>query len=266
MDNRTNAALAPAPRAASLGGYRARLAGSAADLRAAQSLRFKVFNLELQEGLAESYLTGVDSDPFDAVCDHLLLEASGGGALVGTYRMQSGSRAAQGIGYYCEREFDFAPYEPLRPHMLELGRACIAPGHRNYAALSALWRGVVAYAQAQGQRFLVGCSSLTSQDAAAGAAVYQMLAPHLAPLPLRTRPHAAFECSMHQRIGPAAQFAKVPKLLAAYMALGAHICGPPAIDREFRTIDFLTLLDLQPGSSAAASRLARFGVVHRSGG
>src|SRR6202012_5713025 len=32
------------------------------------------------------------------------------------------------------------------------------------------------------------------------------------------------------------------KLLRAYLAIGAKICGPPAIDREFGTIDFLTLL------------------------
>ena len=36
----------------------------------------------------------------------------------------------------------------------------------------------------------------------------------------------------------------VPKLLRAYLALGAKVCGPPAIDREFRTIDALTWLDL----------------------
>ena len=38
---------------------------------------------------------------------------------------------------------------------------------------------------------------------------------------------------------------RAPKLLRAYLTLGAKICGPPAIDREFGTIDFLTLLDLQ---------------------
>jgi putative hemolysin len=37
----------------------------------------------------------------------------------------------------------------------------------------------------------------------------------------------------------------VPKLLAAYLALGAKICGAPALDREFKTVDFLTILDLQ---------------------
>ena len=38
--------------------YRVRLASSAADLRAAQTLRFEVFNLELDEGLLQSYDTG----------------------------------------------------------------------------------------------------------------------------------------------------------------------------------------------------------------
>ena len=38
---------------------------------------------------------------------------------------------------------------------------------------------------------------------------------------------------------------KVPKLLRTYLAVGAKICGPPAIDREFKTIDFLTLMDLE---------------------
>jgi putative hemolysin len=37
----------------------------------------------------------------------------------------------------------------------------------------------------------------------------------------------------------------VPKLMRAYLTLGAKICGDPAIDREFSTIDFLTWLDLR---------------------
>ena len=52
----------------------ARLAQSAEDVRRAQQLRFEVFSLELGEGLAESYATGLDVDPFDEVCDHLIVE------------------------------------------------------------------------------------------------------------------------------------------------------------------------------------------------
>ena len=47
---------------------------------------------------------------------------------------------------------------------------------------------------------------------------------------------------------------KVPKLLKTYLAIGARICGPPAWDREFGTIDFLTLLDLKLLSPAARNR------------
>jgi putative hemolysin len=33
-------------------------------------------------------------------------------------------------------------------------------------------------------------------------------------------------------------------LFRAYLEISGRICGPPAIDREFKTIDFLTLVDL----------------------
>lgn len=35
----------------------------------------------------------------------------------------------------------------------------------------------------------------------------------------------------------------IPALFQSYLNLGARVCGPPAIDREFQTIDFLVLLD-----------------------
>ena len=46
--------------------YATRLARNMDEIRASQSLRFQVFNLELNEGLEESYATGLDEDPFDA--------------------------------------------------------------------------------------------------------------------------------------------------------------------------------------------------------
>ena len=38
---------------------------------------------------------------------------------------------------------------------------------------------------------------------------------------------------------------RIPRLMGAYLALGAKLCGAPALDREFGTVDFLTWLDLQ---------------------
>lgn len=235
------------------GAYAVRLAAGAVDLRAAQALRFEVFNVELAEGLAQSWRTGRDEDPYDAVCDHLIVEDAAG-AVVGTYRMQSGERARQGLGYYSEREFDFAPFEPERARILELGRACIHRDHRNFAVLNLLWTGIAAYAQRHGLRYLVGCSSLTSQDEATGLAALARLAPQLAPPAWRTRPHAGFACAGE----PSPQAPKIPRLLTAYLALGARICGAPAIDRAFGTIDFLTWLDLEGENIVALQRRGHF--------
>lgn len=241
--------------------YQARLAESAEDLRAAQALRFEVFNLELDEGLAQSWDTGLDADPHDAVCDHLLV-TDAEGTVVGTYRMQTGRRALEGgLGYYSEREFDLSPFEAARGQILELGRACIHRRHRNFAVLNLLWKGIAAYAQQQGARYLLGCSSLTSQDEASGLAAFAQLQPQLAPAAWRTQPRVPFVCHGEA----AAQSPAIPRLLTAYLALGARICGAPAIDREFRTIDFLTWLDIESEGLVALQQRGRFSVTTATG-
>jgi putative hemolysin len=223
-------------------GYALRLASDPADVRAAQALRFAVFNVELNEGLAASFSTGLDADRFDTACDHLLVSVESTGEVIGTYRLQTGAQAAAHFGYYSAQEFDFAPYEPLRAELVELGRACVHMDHRNRAVLGLLWKGIADYARARGGRYLVGCSSLTSQNPADGAAMLAAFTPrHLAPEPLRTTPLPAVACPLGRATTPPP---RVPKLLAAYLSLGAKICGAPAIDREFKTIDFLTLVDL----------------------
>jgi putative hemolysin len=221
-------------------------------VEAAQRLRFEVFNLELSEGLDRSFATGLDQDPFDAACDHILVFHGPTGELAGTYRVQTGLAAVAGIGYYSEQEFDFAPFEAIRPEMMEIGRACVARRHRNLSALGMLWRGIAGYAAERRARYLIGCSSLPTVDPEAGWSVYSRLsAGHLAPEGLRTSPKRTFECP--GRPGCDNGF-PVPKLLQAYLALGARICAEPARDSQFGTIDFLTLLDLEALPAAARRR------------
>lgn len=230
-------------RGSSRGLYQVRLAGSRADIQAAQSLRFQVFNLEMNEGLEQSFATGRDADPFDDVCDHLLVEDRQSGTVVGTYRLQPGQRALSQLGFYSAQEFDFTPLLPMADQMVELGRACVHSQHRNLTVLGMLWKGIAAYAQENGCRYLIGCSSVPSVDAAVGASVYRDLSRrYLAPAEFITKPVAGWECPLDE-LSP--ESVKVPKLLTAYLSIGARICGQPAIDREFNTIDFLTVMDLE---------------------
>jgi putative hemolysin len=233
--------------------YAVNFARSEEEVRAALRLRFNVFNLELNEGLAASHATGMDEDEFDAVCDHLIVTEEGSGEVVGTYRMQTGTMAGVNLGYYSACEFDFAPFEPVRDSMVELGRACVHRDHRSIAVISMLWKEIVRYALDRKARYLIGCSSLTSQDPAHGWAVYNRFVADgcLAERMFRTAPLPSF---VLESADPMIPCPPPPKLLRAYLGIGAKICSIPAIDRAFGTIDFLTMIDCFNADATATGR------------
>jgi putative hemolysin len=233
------------------GPYVARLALTEMERLAVYRLRFVVFNLEMNEGLESAYVDGLDRDRYDDVCDHLIIEEKATGAIVGTYRLQMGDVAGHNFGYYSEQEFSFAPYERMRSQIVELGRACINRAHRSPEVLHLLWRGIAKYALANGGRYMMGCCSLNSQDPAMGHAVYASLTSCLVEPELRTIATRAFSMPVTEAL---LSDERAPKLLRAYLAIGAKICSEPAIDREFKTIDFLTLLDLQTLHPRVAAR------------
>lgn len=227
------------------GRFRIRLARTQEDVDAALRMRFQIFNVELGEGLDASWETGRDEDAFDGQCDHLLVEDLAAGEVVGTYRLQTWERAREGRGFYSAGEFDLdsLPREVVEASV-EVGRACVAKAHRNRRVLFLLWRGLAAYMMSHGKRYLFGCSSITTQDPNDGLRALADLeaAGHLHPS-LRVLPHPGFECgddgAWRER-----EPLRLPILFRTYLRYGAKICGPPAIDRAFKTVDFLVLLDL----------------------
>src|SRR5262245_10560948 len=224
------------------GRYRVTFARTRADLERVLRLRFEVFNRELGEGLSESWRTGLDADPFDAVCHHLMLVDTRRDEVVGTYRLQTAERARE-LGFYCAQEFDLAGLGPILRQGVELGRACIQREHRHGSALFALWRGLAAYTAWSRKRFLFGCCSLTSQDSREGVALLSQLerGGHVdARFSAPVRP--AFACATEESMGDVR--VKLPTLFATYLRHGATVLGGPAMDREFKTIDYLVALDL----------------------
>jgi putative hemolysin len=205
----------------------------------------------LNEGLQSAFVDGYDKDRFDDVCDHLIVQERSTGAIVGTYRIQMGDVAGRHFGYYSEQEFCFAPYEAMRSQIVELGRACIHRDHRSSEVLHLLWRGLARYSLLNGGRYMMGCCSLPSLDIDLGYAIYESLGHWMAEPALQTVATAAFRMPAKTAQIPNAQ---APKLLRAYLTIGAKICSEPAIDREFKTIDFLTILDLQTLHPRVAAR------------
>ncbi len=228
------------------GRYTVGFARSVAELDRVERLRFEVFNLELGEGLEASFATGRDHDDFDPGLHHLVIRVRDSGEVVGTYRLQTAEMAGARHGFYSSGEFDLAGLpQAFVEGAVEVGRACVAKGHRNGRVLNLLWRGLARYLRHNRKRFLFGCCSLTSQDPALGQATLSFLEArgHLDPR-LRVAPLPGLECEGVEAAA-AAGAVHIPPLFQSYLNLGAKVLGPPAIDRQFKTIDFLVALDVE---------------------
>ena len=226
------------------GRYHLRFARSQADLDAVLRLRFAVFNLELGEGLDGSFQTGLDDDGLDESFHHLMIVSADTNDVVGTYRLQTSEMARAGSGFYSAGEYDVEalPTEVIA-ESIEIGRACVSREHRNGRVLHLLWRGLASYLSWNRKRYLFGCCSLSTLDPDEGRRAYAFLraAGHVHPT-LQTPAVPAVRCPIDEQV-PSDVTYDIPPLFESYLRLGAKVCGPPAIDRQFKTIDFLVILD-----------------------
>ena len=227
------------------GKYTVRFARDWAGLDEVMRLRFEVFNLEMGEGLDESFRTGRDRDEFDQTCHHLLVVEHATSQIVGTYRLRTIELADGNGGFYSAGEFDMTglPNE-FSDSAVEIGRACIARAHRNTKVLLLLWKGLVYYADFNRKRYFFGCGSLPSQNAGDGQFIYELLRQqgHLHPT-LRVAPQPAYECRADGNASPGFNIT-IPPLCETYLRFGSKIAGPPALDRQFKTIDYFVVCDL----------------------
>lgn len=234
------------------GHYALRFARNADDLDQITKLRFEVFNVELSEGLDESWQTCRDVDRFDAQCHHMMVVDTRSNEVVGTYRMQTAEMARAGDGFYSDGEFELGTLgDGFLGTAVELGRACVALAHRNSRVLFLLWRGLARYMQHNRRRYFFGCCSLTSQDPLEGWAVMKKLERRgQMHETLRVKPRAELACFGTDFVPPSdlsddLARAKLPRLMRTYLDNGARIAGEPVIDRAFKTIDFLAVFDMQ---------------------
>ncbi|MFJ3519767.1 MULTISPECIES: GNAT family N-acetyltransferase [unclassified Streptomyces] len=234
---------APASGAPSAGPrYAVRLARDEDEVRAAQRLRHQVFAGELGARL-DGPEPGLDADAFDAYCDHLLVIDEEAEQVVGTYRLLPPERAAVAGRLYSEGEFDLSALAPIRPDLVEVGRSCVHPDHRNGAVIALIWAGLTHYMDRSGHNWLAGCCSIPLADGGVLAAATRetVLARSLAPQEYRVTPHLPWSpegITFPDRM-------ELPPLLRGYLRLGAWVCGEPALDAGFGCADLYVLLSLR---------------------
>jgi putative hemolysin len=227
------------------GRYLIRFARTPDEIQDALRLRYEVFNLELGEGLDSSHVLGRDEDIFDNGCHHLLVIDTRDDVIVGTYRLQTHAMAARHAGFYSAGEYHLEDLgEEVLNDSVEIGRACVHVEHRKQRVLFGLWKGLAGYIEHTGRRYLFGCCSLTSQDPHEAREVLEFLRAHghLHPT-VHVRALPSFACVDSDSTPIDISRVNLPKLFNTYLRFSARVCSEPALDREFKTIDYLVLMD-----------------------
>jgi len=254
-----------------IGPLEVRLARSAAEVRQAQKLRYRVF---YKEGTAipdpARLLARRDVDAFDAICDHLLVldhgdgaRASGTPAVVGTYRLLRQQVADDFGGFYTASEFDIGALLVRHPNLnfLELGRSCVLAPYRNKRTVELLWHGIWTYVRMSRLDVMFGCASLEGTDPSKLALPLSFLH-HYARAPEEWRasalPQRYVDMNMlsKQTIDPKAALRALPPLIKGYLRLGAYIGDGAVVDHQFGTTDVLIML---PVSALSQRYVQHFG-------
>ncbi len=221
--------------------YVTSIASTPDEIRAAQRLRYQIFAEEKGVDLPTP-LAGHDIDEFDDHVDHLVVTERTTGEVVGTYRLLPPGRSAR---LYSDGEFDLGALHGLRGSLVEAGRACVHPDHRDGAVINLMWSGLARYVLLSGHRYLAGCASVPLADGGQAAADAWLLgtSKYACPPELRVHPRDPWMPAGPLTARPSA--ASLPPLLRGYLRVGAWICGAPAHDRDFGDADFFVLLDLE---------------------
>jgi L-ornithine Nalpha-acyltransferase len=231
----------------SSGPLQVRLAESRTDIDAAQALRYAVFYERMgAQPLAEMAGQRRDFDPWDNICDHLLVldhsRGRGSIAVVGTYRLIRRSAAQRFGRFYSSGEYDIASLVAYPGEILELGRSCVDPAYRGRGVMQLLWSGIAAYVFHYDIALMFGCASLPGVDADALALPLAYLYHHhLAPPELRPRALPERYVDMRrlapEALDPARALAELPPLIKGYLRLGGFVGDGAVIDHQFNTTD-----------------------------
>ena len=235
--------------------YHVRRARSEADLRATKVLRAKAF-----AGIGAAN----DSDKFDDVCHHILIEDTTTQKLVGCFRLMH-LNSGQDIGQsYSTQFYGLDALKSFSGRMMEIGRFCTDPDVRDPEILRVAWGALTHYVDENAVQMLFGCSSFEGQDTERYQDTFALLkARYLAPkqrMP-EVKAHRVFRYSEKARqLDLARAQANMPPLLRSYLLMGGWVSDHAVIDEELNTLHVFTGLEIS-AIPEARKRLLRANAV-----
>jgi len=218
------------------GKYKARFAGSKADVIAAQRLRYSMF----RQG------EGRDADEFDPICEHVLVEEVQSGTLVCCFRILPLADGSQISKSYSAKYYDLSALESYTGSMVEMGRFCVHPDYKDATILRTAWGAMTAYVDENSVDMLFGCSSFAGTDAERHMEAFSLLKErHLAPkrwLP-RVKSPKVFQFGAKlaaKKPDLKKAMRAMPPLLRTYLVMGGWVSDHAVVDADMNTLHVFT--------------------------
>lgn len=251
-----------APTYVRKGNIEVRLARSFDEILNAQKLRYQIFYEEMHaEPDDQMRATKRDIDPYDEVCDHLLVidhDRAEGERVVGTYRLLRQEVAEAHNGFYSAGEFDLTPLmtESFRTQMgegkqlLELGRSCVHIDYRSSATINLLWQGIAEYLKEFNIAYMFGCASFEGTDPAEFSEAFSYLYHnYLVPGDFHVKALDDLFVEMNvvaeDKIDTRMARRALPPLIKGYLRLGCFFGDGAVVDEQFGTTDVFILLPVE---------------------
>jgi len=240
-----------------------RLAENAAEVNAAQRLRYRIFCEEMGgKANAQVQAERRDFDAYDEVCHHLLVIDNarvGEHKVVGTYRLLMRHNMLKVGNFYTETEYDVSKVKSFDGEVLELGRSCVEQQYRTRPVIQLLWHGIGSFIAEKDIKLMFGCASFHGTNikehshALAYLYHYHLAATDICPralpeyyVPMNTMPK--------EDVVPRAAISALPPLIKGYLRLNANVGDGAVQDFAYNTTDVSIVLQTDHVKAQYAQR------------
>lgn len=240
-----------------------RLAENAAEVEAAQRLRYQIFCEEMGgKGNPEVQRQKRDFDKYDDVCHHMLVldtTRPGDHEVIGTYRLLTRDNMEKVGSFYTETEYDVSKVKANGGRLLELGRSCVEQQYRTRPVIQLLWQGIGSFIQAKDIELMFGCASFLNTNVNEHKhALSYLYHYHLAPEHIRPRTLPDLYVNMNlmpkEEVVPRAAINALPTLIKGYLRLNGCVGDGAFLDYAYNTCDVSIVVQTQNVQQKYADR------------
>ena len=224
-----------------IGRYRARFASSEIDVSAAQSLRYKCFNL--------SNKVDLDVDKFDIPCRHVLVENLESEKLICCYRIMIFDNGKEISNSYSSQFYDLKAIESFPDPMIEVGRFCVQPEINDPSVILTAWAALAQIVDQNQTQLLFGCSSFEGVEKEKYFDSFALLRDrYIAPDHWRPKIKAAqvfcYSKDLIDKVDKKKALSNMPPLLKTYLSMGAWVSDHAVVDLKMKTLHLFTGMEI----------------------